>query len=85
MLGGGIAGPCGEVDRARAGDPGEYHHSKNLIKNIAVGSNRRRESNRRRGELKRSCPRRDHNVRLISGDVFLPLAIFAALWKTSQQ
>jgi len=53
MLGGGIAGPCGEVAKERAGDPGEYHHSKNLTKKTAVGSSNRRESNNRRGEDRR--------------------------------
>lgn len=45
MRGGGTAGPKGDVERERAGDPGEYHHSKNLMKKIAVGNSRRRESN----------------------------------------
>lgn len=38
--------------RERAGDPGEYHHSRNLRKNMAVGRRRRRESKRSCGEDK---------------------------------
>ena len=53
-LGGGIAGPFGEVDSERAGDPGEYHHSRNFTKKIAVGRRRRSESNIRRGERRNS-------------------------------
>jgi hypothetical protein len=51
MRGGGIAGPRGEVARLRAGDPGEYHHSRNLTKKMAVGNRNRNESSRSRGEL----------------------------------
>lgn len=47
-LGGGTAGPSGDVVRERAGEPGEYHHSRNLRKKMAVGR-------RRRSESKKSC------------------------------
>lgn len=45
-----MGGPVGVADTVRAGDEGEYHHSKNLMKNIAVGSNTFSESSKRRGE-----------------------------------
>jgi hypothetical protein len=32
-----MAGPSGDVAKERAGDPGEYHHSRNFTKKIAVG------------------------------------------------
>ncbi len=51
--GGGTAGPRGDVDRTRAGDDGEYHHSRNLMKNMAVGSRILSESRTSRGEVKR--------------------------------
>ena len=60
--GGGIAGPRGDVERIRAGDDGEYHHSRNLIKKIAVGSSSLRESRRSRGDVKRR--RRITTIRL---------------------
>jgi hypothetical protein len=44
ILGGGMAGPSGGVVSERAGEPGEYHHSRNLMKKIAVGRRSRRES-----------------------------------------
>jgi hypothetical protein len=47
-----MAGPSGDVERARAGDDGEYHHSRNLMKNMAVGSSNLRESRTSRGEAK---------------------------------
>ncbi len=50
MRGGGMAGPSGDVVNERAGESGEYHHSKNLMKNMAVGRRNRSESSRRRGE-----------------------------------
>lgn len=50
MRGGGIAGPSGDVFNERAGELGEYHHSRNLTKNIAVGRRSRRESSSKRGE-----------------------------------
>jgi hypothetical protein len=51
MRGGGIAGPRGDTDRDLAGEPGEYHHSKNLMKNIAVGRRSLSESSNVRGDL----------------------------------
>lgn len=51
MRGGGTAGPRGEDARERAGDPGEYHHSRNLIKKMAVGRRSRSESNSNWGEV----------------------------------
>jgi hypothetical protein len=53
MRGGGTAGPSGEVESERAGEPGEYHHSRNLMKKIAVGNRRRRESIKNCGEENR--------------------------------
>lgn len=78
ILGGGIAGPWGEVDNERAGDPGEYHHSRNLMKNIAVGNSRRRESSNRRGEA--SISRRNWASKLfsVSGDILFWAARLAA-------
>ena len=38
------------MDRDRAGEDGEYHHSRNLMKKMAVGSNTFRLSSRRRGD-----------------------------------
>lgn len=69
MLGGGIAGPEGDVDNERAGDPGEYHHSRNLMKNIAVGNSSRSESNRRRGEVNTSFLKFSARVRWELGDI----------------
>lgn len=51
MGGAGTAGPAGELDNERAGDPGEYHHSKNLIKKIVVGNKNLKESKMARGEF----------------------------------
>ena len=51
--GGGIAGPRGDVERTRAGDDGEYHHSRNLMKNMAVGRRSLSESRTSRGEVRR--------------------------------
>lgn len=52
MRGGGIGGPRGDVAKDRAGEPGEYHHSKNFTKKMAVGNNKRKESRSRRGDAK---------------------------------
>src|ERR1700742_1876996 len=51
--GGGTAGPSGDFVRDRAGEFGEYHHSRNLMKKIAVGSSNRSESRSKRGDLNR--------------------------------
>lgn len=50
MRGGGTAGPNGDVDNDRAGEPGEYHHSRNFMKKTAVGRRSRRESRRSCGD-----------------------------------
>jgi len=68
MRGGGIAGPRGDVDSDRAGDPGEYHHSRNLTKKIAVGSKKRRESSSNLGELFNSATSRAPNLRFLGVD-----------------
>lgn len=39
-----MAGPRGDIDKERAGDPGEYHHSRNLMKKMAVGKRSFKES-----------------------------------------
>lgn len=52
MRGGGTAGPSGEVENERAGEPGEYHHSRNLTKNMAVGRRSLKESKRTWGDVK---------------------------------
>ena len=57
--GGGTAGPRGDVERTRAGDDGEYHHSRNLMKNMVVGSKILSESRTSRGEVKRRRRRTD--------------------------
>ncbi len=44
-------GPRGDLDSDRAGELGEYHHSKNLMKNMAVGSKSRSESRSSWGDL----------------------------------
>lgn len=48
-------GPSGEDEsvRERAGEEGEYHHSRNLMKKIVVGRRSLRESRRKRGELQK--------------------------------
>lgn len=52
MRGGGTTGPVGVAESARAGEPGAYHHSRNLTKNIAVGRSNRRESSSSLGEVR---------------------------------
>jgi hypothetical protein len=52
MRGGGTAGPSGEVENDRAGEPGEYHHSRNFTKNMAVGRRSLKDSNKACGDLK---------------------------------
>lgn len=46
-----MAGPEGDLDKARAGEEGEYHHSKNLMKKMAVGNRILREFRRSRGNV----------------------------------
>ena len=48
-----MAGPRGDVERTRAGDEGEYHHSRNLIKKMAVGRRILSESRTSLGEARR--------------------------------
>lgn len=47
-----MAGPAGDVESDRAGDEGEYHHSRNLKKKIAVGRITLSESNKNWGDEK---------------------------------
>ena len=60
-----MGGPLGGAERARAGEEGEYHHSRNLMKNIERGSKMRRESRTRRGDDLRRRVRR--SLRLAGG------------------
>lgn len=71
MRGGGIGGPSGEVARERAGEPGEYHHSKNFTKKIVVGSNKRKESRSSRGDAKRDFRSLVVTLRRCIGEVCL--------------
>ena len=50
FAGGGMAGPARGAERARAGEDGEYHHSRNFTKKIAVGRMTLSESSNSRGE-----------------------------------
>ena len=45
-----MASPFFDAENERAGEPGEYHHSRNFTKKMAVGRSMRRESNTNRGE-----------------------------------
>lgn len=45
-----MGGPFGAALNERAGDDGEYHHSRNLTKNIDIGNKTLRDSNTARGE-----------------------------------
>jgi len=47
-----MGGPVGAAASERAGDEGEYHHSRNLTKNIESGSKILRESSRVRGDVR---------------------------------
>ena len=47
-----MAGPEGDVESDRAGEEGEYHHSRNFKKNMAVGRITLSESNTSWGEEK---------------------------------
>lgn len=47
-----MAGPAGDVESDRAGDEGEYHHSRNLKKKMAVGRITLSESNKSWGDEK---------------------------------
>lgn len=48
--GGGIGGPFGGAFSDRAGEDGEYHQSRNLMKNMDIGKRVLRESSTARGE-----------------------------------
>lgn len=50
-----MAGPKGDIDNDRAGEPGEYHHSKNLMKKMAVGKSSLKESSSNCGDRSRSA------------------------------
>ena len=45
-----MAGPAGDVESDRAGDEGEYHHSKNFKKKMVVGRITLSESNNNWGD-----------------------------------
>ena len=47
-----MAGPEGDMESDRAGEEGEYHHSKNLKKKIAVGRITLSESSKNWGDEK---------------------------------
>ena len=47
-----MAGPAGDAESDRAGEEGEYHHSKNLKKKMAVGRITLSESNKNWGDEK---------------------------------
>lgn len=55
IWGGGIEGLEGPPESARAGEEGEYHHSKNLIKNIDRGRSTLRESKSNAGDERMSA------------------------------
>jgi hypothetical protein len=76
--GGGTAGPRGDVEMTRAGDDGEYHHSRNLMKNMAVGSRTLSESRTSRGEVKRRRRSTDINPPAFSNGFALSVAVAAA-------
>jgi hypothetical protein len=53
-------GPSGAAYRDLAGEFGEYHHSRNFTKKMAVGNRRRRESRKSLGNFEAtflSCPK----------------------------
>ena len=76
--GGGTAGPRGDVESTRAGDDGEYHHSRNLMKNMAVGSRILSESRTSRGEVKRRRRSTDISPPAFSNGFALSVAAAAA-------
>lgn len=47
-----MAGPVGDIESDRAGEEGEYHHSRNLKKKMAVGRITLSESNNNWGDEK---------------------------------
>jgi hypothetical protein len=62
-----MAGPKGDIDNDRAGEPGEYHHSKNLIKKIAVGNRSLNESSNNCGDRSRSLRTKAKNPFFLRG------------------
>jgi hypothetical protein len=56
-----MAGPRGDMDNDRAGEPGEYHHSRNLMKKMAVGRRSLKESSSNWGDRNRSRRRTAKN------------------------
>lgn len=60
----------GGAERARAGEEGEYHHSRNLMKNIERGRRTRRESRTRRGDALSRRVRRSLRLAGASKDGF---------------
>jgi len=78
IRGGGTAGPSGEVESERAGDPGEYHHSRNLTKNIADGRSSLRESKNNCGEVMNSRRIQARTPRRRSGEALLSAAALMA-------
>jgi hypothetical protein len=76
--GGGTAGPRGDVESTRAGDDGEYHHSRNLMKNMAVGSRILSESRTIRGEVKRRRRSTDISLPAFSNGFALSVAAAAS-------
>lgn len=81
MRGGGIAGPRGDAFKDRAGELGEYHHSRNLMKKIAVGRRRRRESSKRRGEADKTWRSRATRPSFWVGESFFWPARLAARFR----
>ena len=77
-----MAGPSGDVERTREGDDGEYHHSRNLMKNMAVGSSNLSESRSSRGEAKRRRRRTDISLPPFSNGFALIVTAAAARYKT---
>jgi hypothetical protein len=76
-FGGGTAGPRGEAERARAGEEGENHHSRNLMKKIAVGRRTLSASRRSRGEVNSRRRTRCNRFRRICDVPFLLAARLA--------
>jgi hypothetical protein len=55
ISGGGISGLEGPAESAFAGDEGEYHHSRNLMKNIDMGNSTLSESKSSAGDERKSA------------------------------
>jgi hypothetical protein len=72
-----MAGPSGDVERTRAGDEGEYHHSRNLMKNMAVGRRNLSESRTSRGDVKRRRRSMRISPPFSDGFAFAPVVVVA--------